>query len=117
VASGRVGPATRYNREARTGCVVLIDPRRKELQFAEIRPIYNKGIILRVLERHHLTSPVGPAFKLKVVQTKNYQLVFVDNVLAATFSFTRRDAGVVGLFLENATGKCVVGGIHARQPQ
>ena len=46
-ASGRVGLATRYDRETRKGCVVLVDPKRKELQFAEMRPIYSKGIILR----------------------------------------------------------------------
>ncbi|MCX6878961.1 MAG: hypothetical protein NTW21_34895 [Verrucomicrobia bacterium] len=49
-----------------------------------------------------------------VVQSRDYQIVFVNGVLAATYSFSRRDAGVVGLMLENATGTCVVGGIHAR---
>ena len=115
-ASGRVGLATRYDREARKGCLVLVDPKRKELQFAEIKPIYSKGIILHVLERHNITSPAGSDFRLSVIQSRDYQLVFINDVLAATFSFARRDAGVVGLFLENATGKCAVKGIRARQP-
>jgi hypothetical protein len=113
-ASGRVGLTTRYNREARCGCVVLVDPKRGELQFADIQPIYDRGIILSVLERHHITSPVGPDFRLSVVQSRDYQMVFVNGVLAATYSFSRRDAGVVGLCMENATGTCVVDGIHAR---
>ena len=56
-------------------------------------------------------------FRLSVIQSRNYGMVFVHGVLAATYSFARRDAGMVGLFFENATGKCVVGDIHARQPQ
>ena len=114
--SGRVGLVTRYDRAARKGCVVLVDPKRKELQFAELDPIYSQGIILRVLERHHLTSPVGFDFKLSVIQSRDYQLVFINDVLAATFSFARRDPGVVGLFLENATGKCAVKGIRTLRP-
>ncbi|MCX6873613.1 MAG: hypothetical protein NTW21_07370 [Verrucomicrobia bacterium] len=117
VGSGRVGWVTHYDREARKGCAVLVDPKRQELQFAQVEPLYNKGIFLRVLDRHHITSPVGKAFKLSVIHSRDYQIVFVNEVLAATFSFARRDAGVVGLFLENATGKCVVTGLHASQPQ
>ena len=79
--------------------------------------IRDRGIFLRVLDRHHITSPVGKAFKLSVIHSRDYQIVFVNEVLAATFSFARRDAGVVGLFLENATGKCVVTGLHASQAQ
>jgi len=112
--SGRVGLALRYDPGARSGCAVLVDPRRKELQFAEIQPIYDRGIILNVQERHNITSAVGPDFRLSVVQSRDYQVVFVNGVLAATYSFCRRDAGRVGLFLENASGTCVVDGIHAR---
>ena len=69
-----------------------------------------------MLERHNITSPIGSDFKLSVIQSRDYQLVFINDVLAATFSFARRDAGVVGLFLENATGKCSIKGIRARHP-
>jgi hypothetical protein len=117
VGSGRAGWLTRYDREARKGCTILVDPKRQELQFAQVEPLYHKGIFLRVLERHHITSPVGASFKLSVVHSRDYQMVFVNDVLAATFSFARRDAGVVGLFMENATGKCVVKGLHARPAQ
>lgn len=117
VGSGRAGWLTRYDREARKGCAILVDPKRQELQFAQVEPLYHKGIFLRVLERHHITSSVGASFKLSVVHSRDYQMVFVNDVLAATFSFARRDAGVVGLFMENATGKCVVKGLHARPAQ
>ncbi|MCX6930505.1 MAG: hypothetical protein NT154_45965 [Verrucomicrobia bacterium] len=71
---------------------------------------------MHVLERHNITSPIGSDFELSVIQSRDYQLVFINDVLAATFSFARRDAGVVGLFLENATSKCAVKGIRACQP-
>ena len=112
VASGRAGWVTHYDRDARKGCAVLVDPKRREIQFAQVEPLYKKGLFLRVLERHRITSPVGTTFKLSIIHSSNYQIVFVNDVLAATFSFARRDAGVIGLFLENATGKCDVTGLH-----
>jgi len=116
VESGRVGLVTRYDRDARKGCVVLVDPKRKELQFTTLGPLYERGIGLGLLERFNITSSVKSSFLLSVIQSENYQQVFVDGILAATFSFARRDAGTVGLFLENATGKAKVEGIHAFQP-
>ena len=112
VESGRVGLATRYNREAQ-GLCGSGGPQAKRTSICGNGPDLQKGIILRVLERHTITSPIDSNFKLSVIQSRDYQLVFINDVLAATFSFARRDAGVVGLFLENATGKCAVKGIHA----
>lgn len=115
VQYGRVGLITRYDEKSRSGCIVLVDPARKELQFAELAPIYEKGIIVRVRDRFNLTVPIEQQFKLSIIQSLNYQLVFIDDVLAGTFSFARRDAGIVGLFLENATGKASVEGIYVHQ--
>ena len=112
VEKGRVGLVTRYDPESRDGCGMLVDPHRRELQFAELAPMYAKGMILKVLERHKITSQIAPSFKLSVISSRDYQLVFVDGVLAGTYSFARREAGAVSLIMENATGHCFVAGIH-----
>ncbi len=112
VNRGRAGIMTRY--ADRCGCGVLVDPRRKELQFVEVVPKFKRAVLFRALERHTITTRVGRAFKLSVIQARDYQLVFVNGLLAATFSFARRERGKAALLLENATGRCVVGGIAAR---
>ena len=111
--SGRAGLITRYDEKSRNGCVVLVDPIRKELQFAELAPMYEKGIILKVRDRFNITSSIDRQYKLSVIQSVNFQLVFINNVYIGAFSFAYRDKGVVGLFLENASGKAFIEGIHA----
>ena len=115
VASGRVGLVTRYDKQSRKGCVILVDPRRKEIQFAELAPIYERGIILKILERDSIVSPIEPIFRLSVIHSRDYQMVFINDILAVTFSFMRRDAGVLGLFLESASGRCTIQSIQSRE--
>jgi len=114
VETGRVGLATRCDAKSRQGCAMLVDPIRKELQFAELAPMYAKGMILKVLERHRIRSRIGSAFRMSVISSRDYQLVFVDDVFAGAYSFMRRDPGAVSIVMENATGQCVVSGIRAR---
>lgn len=110
---GRAGIITRYDEANRKGCVVLVDPFRKELQFAELASIYEKGIILKVRDRYNIASSIQSKFKLSVIQSVNYQIVFIDNIYVGAFSFALRDKGIVGLFLENASGMALLEGIHA----
>lgn len=111
--SGRAGLITRYDEKERRGCIVLVDPIRKELQFAELAPIYEKGLMLKVRERFDVTSSINRQFKLSIIQSVNYHVVFIDNVYIGAFSFELRDKGAVGLFLENASGSALIEGIHA----
>jgi len=115
VTGGRAGIMTRY--AARTGCAVLIDPRRAQLQFVEVHPAFKNGIILRTCERHTITSPVGKGFTLSVIGSHDSMLVFINDVLAGTFSFARRERGKVALLLENASGTCRVRGVAARKSE
>lgn len=113
VLRGRAGIMTRYAN--RCGCAVLVDPGRKELQFVEVVPQFQRAVLFRALERHTITTRLGRSFALSVVQSRDYQLVFVNGLLAATFSFARRERGRAALLLENATGRCVVRGVFARR--
>ena len=57
---------------------------------------------------------MGREFSLSVIQARDCHLVFINDVLTATFSFARREPGKVGLLLENASGQCRVRRISAR---
>ena len=109
------GVLTRY--ADRQGCAALIDPERAQLQFVEVRPAFRRAIVLKTLERHAITSPVGRAFRLSVIQSHDTMLVFVNDVLAGTFSFARRGRGKAALLLENASGSCRVRRVSARKPE
>ena len=113
VTGGRAGVMTRY--AGRAGCAVLVDPRQKQLQFVEVHPMFKHGMILKTLERHAITSPLGKTFALSVIQSRDTMLAFVNDVLAGTFSFARRERGKVALLLENATGRCRIARLSARK--
>ncbi|MCY2932409.1 MAG: hypothetical protein NTV86_23520 [Planctomycetota bacterium] len=115
LTAGRAGIVTRY--ADRRGCAVLIDPARAQLQFVEVHPAFRSAVILKTLERHAVTGPLRRAFRLAVIQSHDTMLVFVNDVLAATFSFARREKGKVALLLENASGACRVRGVSARKSE
>jgi len=115
VTRGRAGIVTRY--ADRAGCAVLVDSRRAQLQFVQVHPMFKHGMILKALERHTITSRVGRDFTLSVIQSHDYMLVFVNGVLAGTFSFSRRERGKVALLLENASGQGRVRGVWARKSE
>ena len=119
VQSGRAGLITRMDEKSRSGCIILIDQAKNELQFAELAPIYEKGIIVKTLERFNIDFLNRPEkdFKLTVIQSADYTLAFMDNVFVGSFSFACRQAGSVGLFLENATGRAFVESLFTREPE
>jgi hypothetical protein len=109
VERGRAGVVTRY--ADRCGCGVLVDAARLELQFVEVCPQFANAVIFKTLERHSIMQPMSREFSLSVIQSRDYYLVFVDGVFVAAFSFARREAGAVGLLIENATGDGTVLGV------
>lgn len=109
IERGRAGIVTRY--ADRCGCGVLVDAARRELQFVEVCPQFANAVIFKTLDRHEIMRPMSSEFLLSFIQSRDYYLVFVDGVFVAAFSFARREAGAVGLLLENATGDGTVLGV------